>query len=106
MGARTLLTAVALLLAGPALAHSWYDYACCSERDCRLENITTAGITIEHEVNRRIGGWFVTSTNELIPFDDKRIKISLDTGTHLCLMPSGVKGIFKVRCLYLPEAAG
>lgn len=76
--------------AGAAQAHSWYDGSCCDEGDCRQ---TTLG-----EVERHDDGWYVVPTKELIPFDDDRIRRSLDPLIHRCIMPGG-----KSRCLYVPE---
>ena len=30
----TAIAALGVLLAGPALAHGWYPFECCSDRDC------------------------------------------------------------------------
>jgi hypothetical protein len=88
------LSIVLLLATTPVHAHSWYDGQCCKEQDCRQTEL--------HEVERRENGWFVTSTLELIPFDDKRIRRSLDALIHVCLEPKYFSGQ-QVRCLYIPE---
>lgn len=82
-------------------AHSWYDGNCCSDQDCYQTGIG--------EVERHDGGWFVVLTKELIPFDDKRIRRSLDPLIHRCIV-STWRGQVKVprevsptRCLYIPE---
>jgi hypothetical protein len=73
----------------------WYDFECCSEKDCRQ--------TVLNEVERRDDGWFVVPTNELIPFNDKRIRRSRDPLLHLCCGKE-LNGIcVKVRCLYVPD---
>src|SRR5688500_9123946 len=69
----------------------WYDFQCCSEKDCRQ--------TVLKEVERRDGGWFVVPTKELIPYSDKRIRRSLDPLIHVCLFGKPER----VRCLYVPE---
>jgi hypothetical protein len=84
------LVIVFVVVAGTAWSHSWYDGYCCSERDCRQ--------TVTREVERRDEGWFVAITGETIPFDDKRIRHSLDPFIHVCLMGQ------KIRCLYIPDA--
>jgi hypothetical protein len=87
-----------LILQNSAAAHSWYDGACCNENDCRQ---TTFG-----EVERTEGGWLFVPTGELIPFDDKRIKHSLDPLIHVCLRGRNMNGVQTVRCLYIPDIAG
>lgn len=86
---------------GTAYPHSWYDYECCSERDCRA---TTLG-----EVVRQDDGWLVVSTGEVIAFQgDKRLRHSLDPLTHVCLMSQIFDGkpTLRVRCLYIAGVAG
>lgn len=77
---------------GTAGAHSWFSYACCSDRDCRSVSLG--------EVERHDNGWFVVPTGETIGFDDARIHQSLDPVMYRCQYPSG-----GTRCLYVPEAA-
>lgn len=97
----------------PAQAHDWYSGACCNDQDCRPAVVaTSSGVAINREVERRPNGWFVRITNELIPFNDQRIKQSQDPNFHLCLMdtwhyPQNGSGagvqVPKIRCLYVPE---
>jgi hypothetical protein len=82
-------------------AHSWYDGSCCSENDCRQ---TTLG-----EVERHDNGWYVVALKLTLPFDDPRVRRSLDPLIHICLVPSWVDGKktgTTLRCLYVPEVAG
>lgn len=101
------IATLALLVAGGiSRAHDWYDFSCCNRADCAQ--------TILGEVERRIDGWFVVPTKELIPFADKRIKRSLDPLIHRCIFKSGLadyqgtgpKEPGDTRCLYIPEIAG
>ena len=81
----------------PTEAHEWYDGECCSEFDCRQ---TTLG-----EVERHDDGWYIAPLNVTLPFDDERVRRSLDPLIHICLVPSGA-GKPTLRCLYVPEVAG
>jgi hypothetical protein len=88
-----LLVLALLVLPSPAAAHLWFSPECCSAADCRP--------TAFGEVERRPDGWFVASTNELIPFDDAvRLRRSLDPLIYVCTP------FKRVRCLYIPEVAG
>ena len=90
---------LALLLASPAAAHSWYDGACCSEHDCRQ--------TVLGEVERRADGWFVKPLTVTVPFGDSRLRKSQDPLIHVCIAPgailNGKRGPAVLRCLYLPD---
>lgn len=104
VGALLLLAAFLFLAMGvveKSEAHSWYDGSCCSEQDCYQTGIG--------EVERRPDGWFVVLTKELIPFDDERIRRSLDPLIHRCVITTW-KGQVRVPrevsptlCLYIPE---
>lgn len=70
---------------------SWkYDYQCCSNRDCR---------SIGQNVRETREGYVVPS-GELIPYRDKKIKISQDENFHWCTV--GGKEESKTICLYIP----
>lgn len=93
--------AAALCAFDAANPHDWYDFKCCSERDCRQ---TTLG-----EVERHDDGWYVVPLNTTVPFTDERVRRSLDPLIHICLMPNwigNVKDGEKIRCLYIPEFSG
>ncbi|WP_273280915.1 hypothetical protein [Pseudooceanicola atlanticus] len=102
--ARRLALAVGagLFLATQVAAHSWYDPACCSGRDC-------AEIPVQ-KVHADPGGWRVT----LMPGDhpmvdrpveyffkwgERRIRKSEDGAFHICLS----KSLNHAYCLYQPE---
>jgi hypothetical protein len=83
----------------PAIAHEaptgWtYDLECCSDQDCRPER---------SEVKATPRGWLVTSTGEIIRYDDGRVHESKDGEFHRCLMQRGVNGPGMTRCLYVPR---
>lgn len=105
------IATLALFLAGSfghaqTHQHGWYDGQCCNRNDCAQ---TTLG-----EVERRNSGWFVVPTKELIPFDDERVKRSLDPLIHRCIFQgpmsdyrgTGPKRRGDTRCLYVPEISG
>lgn len=86
-----LLTLLMSVVASPVFAHSWYDPACCSDRDCRP--------VASGEVLLQANGWHVIPTGELILFDDPRIRQSRDPLMHIC---TTVAGTIVTRCLYVP----
>ena len=76
-----------LLLAGPAMAHSWYDADCCSGTDCApLE---------PDEVKALADGYHFRGF--VLPYRDPRIRVSKDPDYHWCENPKGY-----VRCFYAP----
>jgi hypothetical protein len=103
--ALVLLGGIALalwLLAGvfsPVKAHSWYDGACCSERDCfelkpGAVTITRTGYNIQIVVNG-VPLHFTAAQSES--------KTSQDEHYHICLMPTpNGEQPFGMRCFYAP----
>lgn len=89
---RIMLTA--LLCAAPALAlaHSWYDPWCCSDRDCRP--------VADGAVKATPSGWWVQETGEVVPYREARE--SQDGRFHVCILPPGPGKTPHVRCLYVP----
>lgn len=90
-----------MAFATPAAAHSWYASSCCSGRDC-------APILMQ-QVSVDPGGWHIrlragdhpfvsTDLDELIPYDDGRIKKSEDGDFHICINSSQ-----RILCVYVPE---
>ena len=80
---------IAAGLAGSAAAHAWYDYDCCSGRDCQA--------LPDQSVDATAAGWLVKLSGEVIPYGDKRERVSPDTQFHGCQKPDGT-----MRCLYVP----
>lgn len=92
------------VLARQAAAHSWYDFACCSGRDCAPAPV--------HAVSEERGGWRVTlqpgehpmvpagspARTWLIAFNDPRIRKSRDGAFHPCVAHVGGD----LLCLYVP----
>lgn len=72
------------LLAAVILAHSWYPYECCSDRDCHK-------VTDAREVQ---GGY----TAEGIFFPKALVKPSRDGDFHACYHPTTKKPI----CFFVP----
>lgn len=79
---RSLIGAIflALALVGPALAHSWYDHDCCSDRDCAPVSL----------IEPAEGGEWMTSKfgRVFVPanFPKERQRPSHDADTHVCIM--------------------
>ena len=97
-----LAAAVFVLWPGAAWPHSWYDASCCSGVDCHP--IPVQGVRVTP------GGWEVTieagahpfvkeKRTEFLPWDDPRIRRSLDGDFHACVTP--VMGRF--LCFYTPD---
>lgn len=80
------------LMAGKAYPHSWYDPACCSERDC-------APIPQGTKVEYAAGGYNVTLPGgSPIFFSQDKVKPSQDGLWHICINPvSGTR-----YCIYVP----
>lgn len=74
-----------------ARAHDWYEYSCCSDRDCAP---LAEGTVVEGPA-----GYEIPSTGETIPYFDPRIRKlwSPDGKFHRCHRPDGT-----TRCLYTP----
>lgn len=88
-----------VLFAGMAHAHDapsgWsYDKRCCSGVDCRVVN--HGGVSV-HETPR---GYRISTTGEVIPYSDSRIKDSPDGEFHWCSHGGGDRT--KTICLYAP----
>lgn len=75
----------------PALAHSWYDGACCLELHCSryLE-----------QVEERRDGYWLPDFNVLIPYSDPKVRQSRDFDFHVCIFHDEAGP--HVRCLYVP----
>jgi hypothetical protein len=79
---------VLLALASPAWAHSWYDPACCSDRDCRPVPVTDLRENAD-------GSW--TYLPRQITFSRHQIRPSKDRHHHTCIgIHSGLP-----LCLYV-----
>lgn len=85
---RYIIAVVLLFVATAALAHGWYDHACCSDRDCFPIKADT--------VTEEPGGWRLKS-GEFIERGNQ--KQSQDEDYHLCR----VNGTGAVLCLYVPS---
>lgn len=86
------------MLAGPALAHSWYPAECCSDRDCYpvpIERVKTVP-----------GGWLVES-NAFIPYANARP--SPDGRFHICRREDGKGDLInpsgQPACFWAPMGA-
>jgi hypothetical protein len=87
MSHATRLAAIAIILclisaAGAAIAHSWYPYECCSDRDCQPV----------FDARRVDGGW--ESGGRFYP--DAITRPSLDGNFHSCATKS------RSLCFFVP----
>lgn len=90
----------AILLLGKMVAYAhtaptgWqYDASCCSGMDCQQ---APAGDVKETPEGYRL------STGELIPYNDRRVKLSKDEFFHEC-KPAGDMSSPHSFCLYVPD---
>ncbi len=93
------LVIIAALIAVPASAHDaptgWrYGIECCSTFDCFQA-------PVDH-VRETTDGYVVDPTGELIPYGDRRIKISQDEFFHRC-SHGGEINAGRTICLYVPN---
>jgi len=82
----TVASLVIVGLIGPALAHSWYDWDCCHDQDCRP-------IAMEEVEEIDHGQWRHIASNTVI--EKVNVRPSRDGQFHLCT-PHGVP-----KCLYI-----
>lgn len=98
---RSLILGAALLSAAPALSHSWYDAACCSDYDCQpvSEETITRLPNGDVRIILRPGDHKMVDTYTLdeIVLPD-RIRRSRDGSWHACV----AKSSRKILCLYEP----
>lgn len=107
--------AVGLVYVGwayPALTHEalptaakpqgWsYPFACCSGYDCReVGTPHRAAGTEGIRISEKPGGYEISSTRELIPYGDPRIKDSPDGQFHWCSVAGSAVG--RTICLFAP----
>lgn len=92
------LAAALLLLPGAALAHSWYPYECCSERDC-------FPVAVE-DVKTIPGGWSLED-GTFIGYREARV--SPDGKYHVCRHNDGKGKLInlpgKPACFWAPMGA-
>ena len=85
----------------PAFAHSWYDGACCSDKDCApipREYVTER--KDGYEVHIPAGGHPLVDEplDAFVPYGDSKDRRSHDANFHGCI--SAYSG--KLICLYSP----
>lgn len=101
-----------LVLASPARAHEWYDYACCEDHDC---NVIDARELSYNPANRiwtwtssRSGAVYIIHADSVSPIDKgPRIRVSKDGRYHGCernvASGEGTPAKWVPYCIYLPE---
>lgn len=92
--------AVPACVQAPALAHDWYDLACCNHRDCYpIANEDVAVVP---------GGWRVKATGEVFMAravgGQRQARWSQDGQYHRC-SPNGDRAAKSSICLYVPPGA-
>lgn len=79
-----------MLLSTPARAHDFYEYDCCSDRDCAPVDRAT--------VVEGPNGYEVPSLGLTVPYGDSRHRVSQDGDYHLCVSPN----TGRLLCIYAP----
>lgn len=87
----------ASLLPGVGKAHDapsgWsYPFSCCSNQDCRP--------VASKAVSEKPQGYMINVTGEVVPYADKRIRISPDGEFHWCSVAGEEKS--RTLCLFVP----
>lgn len=90
---KTALLAI-LLTSTSAMAHSFYEPSCCSNRDCAP---IPAG-----DVKATPDGWQIVLTGEVIKYGSYRVKDSPDGAFHRCAMSANFTAQGHTLCLYVP----
>ena len=83
-----LLIVATLLAAVPALAHSWYPFACCGNIDC-------FPVACDQLVET-VSGWLYIPTGSL--FKREQVQPSQDQHCHVCL---GLGGDHRSICAFI-----
>lgn len=73
----------------------WYDAYCCNRQDCA---------PVAQPVRETANGYYVPDFDELVPYNDKRVKDSKDGRFHACKRYAKVDDTW-IRCLYVPPRA-
>ena len=86
--------AALLVIATPALGHSWYPASCCSGDDCApVDSMTLASPEY----------WSITSKHGTVLVSiDMPTRASQDGAAHVCISKNPVSGTLKPLCLFLP----
>lgn len=87
-----LVGCTAVALSHEAMSGWAYDTSCCSGQDCYQIRADSVRATPS--------GWLVPETNEVIPYGDKKLKVSGDGEFHRCSW-QGDKAAATI-CLYVP----
>jgi hypothetical protein len=103
----TMFMACFLFAFDSAYSHSWYDAACCNERDCQPVE--------PHVVTPVSGGWLIQVKpgdhkfakdvrSWLVPYNSAKVKRSRDDQYHVCLSPyvNPETNIQSLYCVYIP----
>ena len=82
------------LLSSSAIAHDWYETACCNDRDCAPAE--AGDVTVKPE------GYAIGSLGITVPFDSDKIREmrAPDGQFHICATPTTKRFL----CLYVPDA--
>jgi hypothetical protein len=88
--------AVVYIIVKPAMAHSWYPWNCCNDRDCRPIPFESIKVTPT--------GYQVPS-GEIIPFSSTKIKPTpaedVEQRFHWCSVAGSDTG--HTLCLFVPQ---
>lgn len=72
-----------------------YPFSCCSNQDCRP--------VAAKAVSERPQGYVINITGEVVPYADKRVRVSPDGEFHWCSVAGEEKS--RTLCLFVPPHA-
>lgn len=91
------------LISFPAIAHSWYPYDCCSDRDCWPMGLDTDAKEPDPKI---VPGGYMTYDGTFVA--ELNTRPSRDGRYHICRQYGNVKGTLispsgKPFCLFVPQ---
>jgi len=91
---KSMMAAVLIGIAAPAMAHSWYPIRCCSGDDCA---------PVTRSVPADGGKWVTSSRGTVFVPKGFPIGASQDNDAHICMQPDPVsQGRMKLICYFEP----
>ncbi len=87
--------AIVLWATAQAPAHEWFDWACCSDRDCHVVPDTS--------VRPMADGWHIDGNAEVVPYTSNKLRMTPPEGEgRFAVCTRGGKPEAPVICLYVP----
>ena len=78
-----------------------YDVTCCNTLDCRPADGPETKVRHHPvKIEEVTGGYRISTTQEVVPWNDKRIRESKDGDYHVCTTNGADSG--RALCIYVP----